>query len=270
MFRQRRIKNIIGLTIATVLFFIGVSQWSVYPKFNFYLGVCFLGAILILLSYNWRKKLTFIPLGKSSMWLQFHLYVGILSFFMFLVHVNYSVPNGFFEMSLFLLYLIVFLSGVGGLILSRSFPKRITAHGDELMFERLPIYLSDIRKEAQNLVEFSVEDTKSSKILELYYKDLDPFFAGFANQVAHLFEGKRPINKLLLQMDSQSRYLNDKEKVYLTELKNLCVDKDHVDYNYALQGLLKKWFFIHIPFSYLLFLFGVVHGILVYSFQGGL
>lgn len=270
MFRQRRIKNIVGLVLATILLFVGVSRCSVHPKFNFYLGICFLGLILILLAYNWRKKLTFIPLGKSSMWLQFHLYAAILSFFVFLVHIDYSVPNGVFELSMFFIYLIVFLSGVFGLLVSRTFPKRITAHGDELMFERLPIYLNEIRKEAQNLVEFSVEDTKSSKLLELYYKELDPFFANFTNQMSHLFESRRPINRLVRLLDSHSRYLNDKEKVYLAELKTLCTDKDHVDYNYALQGLLKKWFTLHIPFSYLLFIFGVVHGILVYSFQGGL
>ena len=237
---------------------------------TFYVGVLFLGSILVLLSYNWRKKLTFIPLGKSSLWLQFHLYLGILSFFMFIIHIDYKVPNGVFEKSLFFLYLIVFLSGIFGLIISRTFPKRITAHGEELMFERLPIYLNDLRKEAQNLVEFSLEDTKSAKIMELYYQELDPFFAGFTNQTSHLFEGKRPITNILRLLDSHSRYLNDKEKVYLAELKTLCMDKDHVDYNFALQGLLKKWFFVHIPFSYLLFLFGVVHGVLVYSFQGGL
>jgi hypothetical protein len=258
------------LSVMSILLFWSVSKFKSHPKFNFYLGLLLIVAILVLLSYNWRKKLTFIPLGKSSSWLQFHLYIGIFSFFAFLIHVNYSVPSGLFELSLFGLYLTVFVSGVLGLILSRSFPKRITAHGTELMYERLPTYLFELRKEAEELVEYSLEDTKSAKILELYYKDLDPFFANFTNQMSHLFEATRPINQLMRLLGSHERYLNDKEKQYLVELKAMCLEKNHVDYNYALQSLLKRWFYVHIPFSYLLFLFGVVHGLLVYAFQGGL
>jgi hypothetical protein len=46
-------------------------------------------------------------------------------------------------------------------------------------------------------------------------------------------------------------------------------EKRRLDFHYALQGLLKAWLFVHIPFTYSLLLFIVVHIVLVFGFSAG-
>ena len=44
--------------------------------------------------------------------------------------------------------------------------------------------------------------------------------------------------------------------------------KDQLDFHQAMQGLLKGWLFVHIPLTYALLLFALVHLVLVYAFSG--
>ena len=53
-----------------------------------------LAAILFLALYNVRKKLPFLPLGSSTAWLQWHLYVGIGSVGVFALHAGLRWPTG--------------------------------------------------------------------------------------------------------------------------------------------------------------------------------
>jgi hypothetical protein len=45
--------------------------------------------------------------------------------------------------------------------------------------------------------------------------------------------------------------------------------KDGLDYHQALQFMLRGWLFIHIPLTYSLMIFSVMHIVLVYAFSGG-
>jgi hypothetical protein len=45
--------------------------------------------------------------------------------------------------------------------------------------------------------------------------------------------------------------------------------KDGLDYHHALQLTLKLWLFVHIPLTYSLLIFSLVHLVLVYAFAGG-
>jgi len=59
------------------------------------------------------------------------------------------------------------------------------------------------------------------------------------------------------------------EREAAERLADLVRQKDGLDYHRALQLTLKGWLFIHIPFTYSLLLFIVVHVVLVLGFSGG-
>jgi len=86
---------------------------------DFLTGWILLAIIVFLAAYNVRKSLPFLPLGTSALWLQIHIYAGLLSFVLFLMHVDYSLPHGLFESLLATIYLLVFGSGVIGLYITR-------------------------------------------------------------------------------------------------------------------------------------------------------
>src|SRR6185369_16287428 len=153
--------------------------------------------ILALTFFNARKKLPFLPLMSSESWLQFHIYAGLLTGVLFLVHVSYRVPTGWFEGTLAILYLLVMASGFFGLFVSRAFPKQLTTRGDEVVFERIPGIRRQLQERAEALALASVTEVKSTTIADFYVRELKDFFDGTRNVLPHLLEVRTPLNRLL-------------------------------------------------------------------------
>lgn len=235
-----------------------VSGWFLF-------GLC-----VFLALYNVRKKLTMLPqLGTSASWLQFHIYVGLLTFVVFVVHIDFRVPNGPFEVVLALLYLTVFISGVSGLILTRVIPPRLATRGEEVIFDRIPLFIRRTREEVESLVLQCIADTETSAVPEFYIGRLKPFFDRPRNYLAHLLHSTRPLHSVLVDIEAQRRYLNDTEQGLVDQIAAHARTKDDLDYHHAMQKTLKYWLFIHIPLTYSLLIVAVFHIVLVYSFAGG-
>ena len=141
-------------------------------------GWLLFGVMVLLTGYNWFKKIPYLPLGRSEVWLQFHIYAGLFTGVLFLLHVRLRWPTGWFEGVLTVLYAIVMVSGVLGIIISRGWPQRLTARGGEVPFERIPIVRRQLREQAEALALNSVAEAKSATIAEFYTRRLHPFFAG--------------------------------------------------------------------------------------------
>jgi len=239
------------------------------PRMAYLTGWALFGVIALLALYNGRKKISFLPLLSSEAWLQFHIYAGLFTGVLFAVHVSYRIPRGWFQGILAWLYVLVMLSGFLGLFLSRSIPKRLTARGGEVLFELIPAARCSLRDRAEVLALKSITDAKSSTIADFYSSELKAFFDHRHNVGLHLFEVRRPLNRLLNKINDLNRYLNESERATLNELAGLVRQKDGLDYHYSLQLLLRLWLFVHIPLTYSLLLFAVAHIVLVFAFSGG-
>jgi hypothetical protein len=225
--------------------------------------------MLVLTAYNARKRLTFLPLGSSEGWLQFHIYLGLLTGVLFGIHIAFRPPMGWFDSILAALFLGVTASGVFGWLISRALPKRLTTRGGEVLFERIPSVRNSLHKQAEALALKSVPEGKATTIADFYVKNLDPFFRGPQNRLLHLLEIRSPLQKRLYQISDLNRFLNDKERATMDRIAELVRQKDGLDYQYSLQFTLKAWLFAHIPLTYGLLIFSVVHIVLVYAFSGG-
>ena len=94
---RRSLNTGILLVLTIVAMIVYVGYWTVLRDGSFLSGWTLLGAMLFLTAYNARKKLPFLPLVNSNIWLQMHIYVGLGSFILFLMHIDFRLPNGFFE-----------------------------------------------------------------------------------------------------------------------------------------------------------------------------
>ena len=65
------------------------------------------------------------------------------------------------------------------------------------------------------------------------------------------------------------RYLNEQERATLEKLAQLVRQKDGLDYHHAVQTTLKLWLFVHVPLTYGLMIFSLMHIVLVFAFSGG-
>ena len=235
----------------------------------FVTGWLLLVLIVGLTTYNIRKRLPFLPLGKSSSWLQIHIYTGLLSGVVFASHIHYHLPNGFFECALAAMYLGVFLSGVTGLFLTRVIPRRLASRGEEVIFERIPIFLKRLRDDVEQLVFDSASNVDSTAISDIYLNHLKSFFEAPRNVLWHVLHSGRPRRRLMLEINSQQRFLNNDEQSVMQSITDLVNVKDDLDYQFALQATLKVWLFVHAPLTYGLLVFVVYHLIMVYAFAGG-
>lgn len=242
---------------------------SIIPKIIYVWGWLLFFLILILSLYNARKKLPFLPLGSSEGWLQFHIYAGLLTVVFFALHLRFRMPTGWFEIILASLYTLVTLSGIVGLFISRTIPKLLTTRGGEVLYERIPSIRRSLQEQAEALVLKTIPEGHSTTLADFYLRHLKTFFGAHQNFWLHLFAVRSPLNFLVNKIEDLNRFLNEQERATADHLTKLVRQKDGLDYQRALQITLKVWLFVHIPLTYSLLIFSVVHIILVFAFSGG-
>lgn len=269
-FAKRRMIGSFSVVVVALLFL------SIYLFFKEKLvstslptGFILLAMMFFLVGLNWRKRVSFLPVGRASTWLQVHIYVGWASIAMFLIHTGFNSPNGGLELTIAILFWMVAVSGVLGLILSRAIPRRLTQNGGNITQDLIPKLRRDIKRRSEELVVKSIEETKKSTVADFYVERMEVFFMGsrrfFMN---HIFGSKKHLNPLITRMHAMHRYLSEDEILIMNELEELVCENDQLDYQQSLLSILKCWLFVHIPLSYSLLIFGVVHGVLAYRFVG--
>ncbi len=235
---------------------------------TFTTGFILLGAILYLAAFNVRKLLPFLPqLGSSSAWMQAHIYVGLGTAVLFMIHVGWTLPTGLLECILAGLYWSVFASGLVGLFWSRSIPRKLTAIREQVIFEQIPAIRRNLADRVRSLL---FESSQQSLVLCRYY----------VNRLAWFFERPRPLfylvypngrtrQSLVSEIENLNRYLSQAQRQTSRQLVDMVRQKDDLDYHFAMQGRLKAWLFIHIGLTYSLLTFATIHGVLALSFHGG-
>jgi hypothetical protein len=267
-FRRQLISGLLALLMATI-----AALWAhrhfhrALPNYAYLTGWVLFVAMFVLTFFNARKKLPFLPLGKAETWLQIHIYLGFFTVVLFLIHLNFRAPHGWFEITLAWLFALVSASGIVGLFFSRTLPRRLATRGGEAIFEKIPALRHTLKTEAENLALGA--EAKSPFIAEFFTKRLAPFFAGSKNLWLHFVESRRPLNYLVAELDDLRRFANDAERQKIERLAALVRQKDGLDYHRSLQLALKLWLFVHIPLTYGLMIFTLLHIVLVFGFSGG-
>jgi len=210
-----------------------------------------------------------LPLGRAVTWLQAHLYAGYFVIAVFLLHTSFSLPKGMLEWGLWVLFVIVALSGVIGAYLSRTTPAKLEQHSERVIFERIPAFRAGLAQEVEALAIDSVNQAGSLTISNLYVNTLHEFFRCPRNIFSHLKSSRRPLSRIQGELDNLRQYLDDAGKKRLAEIKDLVQAKDNLDYQYAHQGVLKAWLFVHIPATYGLIVLMIAHIAIVYAFSSG-
>ncbi len=245
-------------------------EWLTLRPHAFMSGRLLLSAVVFLAAYNLRKKLSFLTLGSSAAWLKVHLYVGVGAVWLYLLHTSFRIPNGVFETSLASLYLLVTASGLHGLYLTRTIPRRLAALGEEVIWERIPGMRRQVAERAAELVLAARDDSSAGVVTDVYTRRLFSFFEGARGWRYYLRPTSTLRRHLLAELSELKRYLGEPQQQLVEELATLTARKDDLDYHDALQGWLKCWLFGHIGGTYALLLFAGFHAVLAHAFHGGM
>ena len=231
-------------------------------------GVLLLALVAGLILFNARKKLPFLPLLTASTWLQVHIYAGWLTVLVYALHVGLRWPAGRLGIVLAGLFLVVAVSGVFGLWLSRWLPPRLTRSGESLIYERIPLLRHRLQEEAKNTVQQANEDTRSTTLADFYLKMLGPYLASAPAFLAPFTHDYRQHHRVVAELRELRRYLDASEITLADRLEDMIEAKRNLDRQLAGQRLLKLWLFVHIPLSYGLLVLALVHGWLALRYSG--
>ena len=229
-------------------------------------GWILFGLIVFLGLYNSRKKVPLAGFGRSRTWYLAHTIFGSMTLVVFLFHVGWRWPHGLIERVIGVLFLVIYVSGVCGAILSRLFARRLQLKGGEVVYEEIPGLRMKLEGEANIRALKSVDECGSSLVLDFFTERLRPFFRGPLHSWSHICNSSVPFINLQRKVNHFQNTLSEKESAALDDVWSFVAQKDSLDYHYALQRVLKGWLFIHIPLSGALMLFVLVHIVLVYAF----
>jgi hypothetical protein len=269
-FTLRRVRNasLMLLVLAGVWWLARAQDRNLDPS-AFTTGYLLLASIVFLALYNVRKKLAFLPLGSSTAWLQWHLYVGIGTVGVFTLHAGTAWPHGILDATLAAVYLLTVTSGLAGLYLTRTIPAQLARVGDEIIYERIPALRLHVRQEAGEVLLDSVTASGATTLAEFYTARLYDFFGRSRGwrYMARPTSARR--RALMREMQDLRRYLSEQELAGCERLFALVRRKDDLDFHEARQKVLKLWLFVHIGLTYALVMLAVLHGLLAHAFHGG-
>ena len=266
-FSSRLRRNVIAAgLLAGVAIVLHAALTTTLINESFFTGWLLVGSVALLALYNVRRRLPFLPLGSSSEWLQFHSYLGFVAIALFVLHVGTELPNGALDLVLAIGFFLVAVSGIIGLVMARRLPRKLARRGEEILYDRIPKFRRQLMDRAEELALRAAEETGSTTIADYYTDRLRPFFDSHHNFFEHAMEVSYSRQKLLDEMRDLERYLNDNERAILREIADLARAKDDLDYQYALQTLMRKWQFVHVPCTYMLILLVLLHIIVIHAF----
>jgi len=232
-------------------------------------GVVLLIATLSLYLLTLRKKWLTKRLGPVSAWLQMHVYVGIFTSAVFLMHIGWPI-RGPFELCLAACFCFVAGSGILLAIMSRLTPLRLSALKRDHSLERIPALQVALAEEAHRIAMSSTRLGEGATLSEFYQRRLLPYFQGQRGWSYLLLPTGTKRRRLLSELEDLDRYLSDQTLDYRQQFSHMVQSRDDLDYQSALQKRLRLFFAVHIALTWTLIILVAVHVTLVVRFSGAL
>ena len=125
------------------------------------------------------------------------VYLGLVTVGVFLFHSRFKLPDSPIEWILLTLFVVIVLSGLIGIGLSKFVPHRLEARGEHVLFERIPMYRAQLAERAEALALSSVRGGTTKSIAQFYSQELAGYFARHHNTLAHLVGSGIPKSRML-------------------------------------------------------------------------
>ena len=265
---KRRIINSSALVLSCIaaMLLYRISQIS-FADTSEWTGWVLVASIVFLMLYAVRRRLSMLTLGSMSSWLQAHLYVAFFAIFVFLMHLDWSIPNGWFGVGLAVCLLGVLVTGFVGIFWSRRLPSLLTALGDEVLYDRIPGFSAALRDEAEAKILAAVKNSDSIEMADFYQGIGHQYFSRPKFQWSRLYRKYQPQRKIKRELETLRRYAGADGSVLIDEIIELIDKKSLLDAHYTFQGALRYWLFVHLAFALSIIPLVLVHIVLVYNFS---
>ena len=231
-----------------------------------------------------RKKFPIWPIGRTKTWMRGHLWLGALSLPLILLHAGFLWGHGLTSLMMWL-FVVVYASGFFGAWLQHTMPRRLLREVPmETIYDEIGHVRGQLLDEADGVVadacgKLEVEvavpaaatlqganalatvmrsgsgnSDDAAPLREFYMKEMRPFVQSPATShalaselaAAAMFGKLRPLVPEALHPS-------------IVDLESICEEERQLLRQERMHGLLHAWLIVHVPLSFALMLFAVVH-----------
>ncbi|HLK65000.1 MAG TPA: hypothetical protein VKU19_16270 [Bryobacteraceae bacterium] len=164
----------IGSFIALLVYLVYALLTTNGARGGTFMGLVFgsvgTGIIIFECLLGLRKKYPASPLGRVKTWLKAHVWLGLASFFVILLHSGFRWGHGLAAVMMWIFAVIV-ISGFFGIAMQNYIPRRMTELVTrETIYDEIPTVVRGLRTEADERIEFitanlGVDEEEEEEIL---------------------------------------------------------------------------------------------------------
>lgn len=234
-----------------------------------------------------RKKFPVYRVGRAQTWMRGHLWLGLVSLPLILLHGGFSW-RGPLTAALMFLFLFVVVSGVLGAAFQHYLPRLMTIRVPmETIYEEIPHVRGQLREEAEKLVVsicgplpdlssavpqrledrhpedhgvttlVEVEQEEKARFRDTYVGTIRPFLDRPDAPGVELADGRRAGE----MFEALRHLLPALLHPALADLENICEEERQLNLQMRMYRWLHGWLLVHVPLSIVLLVLGGIHAI---------
>jgi hypothetical protein len=245
----------ITLLSASYYFFTRV----IYPinRDYFVLGYGFLCLLLLLVLalYILRENIYSYRIGSRQSWLQSHVYIGIISLALLLMHASFNF-TGTFSTFLLMLYLLTVISGVIGSLIYKSVPLSLVKFGRKTKTEEELINdLENFLAEADSLVSKT-----SNELKKIYEEKIRPYIEMKGIKWGYLLiEEKELLGKRREMIEGFKESVLSQDMHDLDTLSSIFIESEKNSFILTKLKIQEAWLGLHMPLTFALLTGVIIH-----------
>ena len=262
-FARHRVAYLVAAVVAFCLPAVGWYAaasfgWVEWPSGSTQLGLILgivAAAIIAFEMLMWpRKALRGYRLGRARAWMYWHIWLGLASVPLAIVHAGFRFGGPLTAMVL-VLFLLVIASGVWGLGVQQVLPHRLL-HGfaAETVEPQVDQVMAVHQREADELVTVATAGGVADPLVTFYLDEVRPYLEGGRKSGSVLRSAARSAG-LFADLEARS----PTQAAAVRRLEELCAARRAYDAQVRLHAWLHNWQLVHLPLSVALCVVLAVH-----------
>jgi hypothetical protein len=249
-------------------------------------GICGFGLMLYAGLLGARRKVRIWRLGKAQTWMRGHLWLGLLSLPLIVLHAGFTFGEALTTVLMWL-FVIVVASGLVGAWLQHTLPRRMLRDIPmETIYEQIDHVRAQLVEEADQVVadacgKLEIETIAAgpgglsgaaaaaalASVVRVDAEDSAPLREFYLHEMRPFVE--RPALRHALADPGAARRRFDKVRALvppllhgaIADLENICEEERQLLRQSRMHLVLHGWLLVHVPLSYALLALAIVHAV---------
>ena len=228
-------------------------------------GIAGSALILLLASFGIRKRAYRSRLGTMEQWTQSHIWLGVLTAVVLVLHTGFRFNDGIAVATLALVGVVV-LSGIAGSILYLSVPRLLTEVESNLTLDEINDQLNQLGRSMARIA--SGKTPPFQRIYTELMRELQPgFLAGWRLLLTRRSRKAQPTADWsnLIGLVGKDEQEELRQMLVVSRQRKELLQRLIFQQRY--KNVLEAWLYLHVPFTVAAIVFALVHVVAVFYYR---